>query len=59
MYIYVETALLYILVGYRLGFDDSDPRWVGAWWLPYFIGASLLFMCVPFVAAYPKHMPGN
>ena len=38
--------------------DWSDPRWVGAWWLPYAVTAALcLFVAVPLIG-YPHDLPG-
>ena len=38
--------------------DWSDPRWVGAWWLPYTVTAALcLFVAVPLIG-YPHDLPG-
>ena len=41
---------------FRLGFDNTDSRWVGAWWLILLTESAILFMCGPIVAGFPKYM---
>jgi len=43
----------------RIGFDADDPRWVGAWWLSYLIGALLLLIITPILAGYARDIPGQ
>ena len=34
-----------------------DPRWVGAWWLGYFIFSWFLLLSGVFLLCFPKEMP--
>jgi hypothetical protein len=35
-----------------------DPRWVGAWWIPFLIsGAAMFIIAIP-ILGYPKRLPG-
>ncbi|TRY69950.1 hypothetical protein TCAL_04473 [Tigriopus californicus] len=39
------------------GYDETDPRWVGAWWLGYpIIGALILVFAFP-LAFFPQRLP--
>ncbi|XP_028391406.1 solute carrier organic anion transporter family member 4A1-like [Dendronephthya gigantea] len=37
----------------------SDPRWVGAWWLGYVCGGTILLLTSLLILAYPREMPGT
>ena len=39
------------------GYDASDPRWVGAWWLGYLIFPCLVLSAGIFIAPFPRTMP--
>lgn len=41
-----------------LGFDDSDPRWVGNWWMGYiFLSGFCLLSAIP-LFGFPNDLPG-
>uniref|UniRef100_A0AC34RHL5 Solute carrier organic anion transporter family member n=1 Tax=Panagrolaimus sp. JU765 TaxID=591449 RepID=A0AC34RHL5_9BILA len=37
--------------------DESDPKWVGAWWIGFQIVCVLALIAVPFILAMPKVLP--
>ncbi|XP_070188236.1 solute carrier organic anion transporter family member 4A1-like isoform X2 [Littorina saxatilis] len=37
----------------------QDPRWVGAWWIPFSASGILLMLLVLPMAAYPTRLPGS
>ena len=39
------------------GYDASDPRWVGAWWLGYLIFPCLVLGAGIFIGPFPRTMP--
>jgi len=43
----------------RLGISWSDPRWVGAWWLPYVVTAALCMLIALPLIGYPHDLPGT
>lgn len=36
---------------------DSDPRWIGRWWMGYIVFACITFVLVPVMAMFPKVLP--
>ena len=39
------------------GFDESDPRWIGAWWVGFVVVGALLMMLGPFLTLFPATLP--
>ena len=39
------------------GFDESDPRWIGAWWVGFVVVGALLLMLGPFLTLFPATLP--
>ena len=63
----VGPALGFILAGACLkiyddpskspGFDDTDPKWIGAWWIgPPFIGLLIILFSFPLIL-FPQRLP--
>ncbi|XP_078001149.1 solute carrier organic anion transporter family member 5A1-like [Glandiceps talaboti] len=42
-----------------INIDDSDPRWVGAWWLPIAICIPILVILAFPLLLFPKYLPTN
>ncbi|XP_041484537.1 solute carrier organic anion transporter family member 2A1-like [Lytechinus variegatus] len=40
-----------------LGYDDRDPRWIGAWWLGYLVYAGLFILLALPYFLFPKKWP--
>ena len=36
-----------------------DPRWVGAWWIPFLISGAIMFIITLPMLGYPKRLPGK
>ena len=36
-----------------------DPRWVGAWWIPFLISGVVMFLVTLPMLGYPKRLPGK
>ncbi|XP_048577987.1 solute carrier organic anion transporter family member 4A1 isoform X2 [Nematostella vectensis] len=39
--------------------DADDPRWIGAWWLGFVIGGSVLFVSAFGLLGFPAELPGT
>lgn len=39
--------------------NPYDVRWIGAWWLGYVIGASILVASAIGLLAFPRELPGS
>ncbi|EDO47199.1 predicted protein, partial [Nematostella vectensis] len=37
--------------------DADDPRWIGAWWLGFVIGGSMLFVSAFGLLGFPAELP--
>ena len=35
-----------------------DPRWVGAWWIPFLMSGAVMFVVMIPMLGYPKKLPG-
>ncbi|QQP58160.1 Solute carrier organic anion transporter family member [Caligus rogercresseyi] len=40
-----------------LGFDEKDDRWIGAWWLGFFIFGPILMVVAPLLILFPEQLP--
>lgn len=40
-----------------LNLTPRDPRWVGAWWLGFFVFSWMLVLSGAFLLCFPKEMP--
>nr|XP_040583748.1 LOW QUALITY PROTEIN: solute carrier organic anion transporter family member 74D-like [Lepeophtheirus salmonis] len=40
-----------------LGFDEKDERWIGAWWLGFFILGPILIVVAPLLILFPEELP--
>ncbi|XP_040584004.1 solute carrier organic anion transporter family member 74D [Lepeophtheirus salmonis] len=40
-----------------LGFDEKDDRWIGAWWLGFFIFGPILIVVAPLLILFPEQLP--
>ena len=38
-------------------YDESDPRWIGAWWVGFVVVGALLMMLGPFLTLFPATLP--
>ena len=47
------------VLGISIGIEPSDPRWVGAWWLPFIVGTGLCFLAAIPLAGLPVDLPGQ
>lgn len=36
---------------------NTDPRWIGAWWIGYIVFAGVTFFMVPLMAMFPRTLP--
>lgn len=39
--------------------DESDPEWVGAWWLGFLCTSLLSFLAVIPILSFPRVLPGE
>lgn len=54
--VYCRLSLLFVTT-FSLGFDATDQRWIGAWWLGFIIAvAGFLIIAIP-LFGYPKFLP--
>ena len=44
---------------FRLGITNSDPRWVGNWWLGFIVSSVPLFFLVIPMSGFSRDIPGN
>ncbi|XP_031557761.1 solute carrier organic anion transporter family member 4A1-like isoform X2 [Actinia tenebrosa] len=42
-----------------LNLHPRDPRWIGAWWIGFLIGGSILIICSIGILGYPRELPGS
>ena len=42
----------------EVGISKKDPRWVGAWWIGFFISGTLAMIVGVPIFGYPKDLPG-
>ncbi|XP_053388537.1 solute carrier organic anion transporter family member 4A1-like, partial [Mercenaria mercenaria] len=57
----IQTCYSYFVsvIFCRLDITPMDPRWVGAWWIPFLIsGAAMFIIAIP-IFGYPKRLPGS
>uniref|UniRef100_A0A182WBM8 Kazal-like domain-containing protein n=1 Tax=Anopheles minimus TaxID=112268 RepID=A0A182WBM8_9DIPT len=47
----------FVHVGIDPGYNQSDPRWIGAWWMGWLVLGSTLIFIAPFFASFPKVLP--
>uniref|UniRef100_A0A182M6I5 Solute carrier organic anion transporter family member n=1 Tax=Anopheles culicifacies TaxID=139723 RepID=A0A182M6I5_9DIPT len=47
----------FVHVGIEPGYNQSDPRWIGAWWMGWLVLGSTLILIAPFFASFPKVLP--
>uniref|UniRef100_A0A182T273 Solute carrier organic anion transporter family member n=1 Tax=Anopheles maculatus TaxID=74869 RepID=A0A182T273_9DIPT len=47
----------FVHVGVDPGYNQSDPRWIGAWWMGWLVLGSTLIFIAPFFASFPKVLP--
>lgn len=38
--------------------SPDDPRWIGAWWLGYLAGGSILVLISGLLLGFPRELPG-
>jgi hypothetical protein len=57
LFLLLSIFSTYVKPGESINFGESDPRWIGAWWLgPPCIGAvTLVFALI--VALFPRRLP--
>jgi sodium-independent organic anion transporter len=53
------AALLKVYVNPNVdpGFDEDDPRWIGAWWIGFIIIALLTLFFGPWLTLFPGELP--
>ncbi|QQP37532.1 Solute carrier organic anion transporter family member [Caligus rogercresseyi] len=39
------------------GFDETDDRWIGAWWLGFYIFGPILIVVAPLLILFPERLP--
>ena len=39
------------------GYDETDPRWIGAWWVGFVVVGVLLLILGPFLTLFPATLP--
>lgn len=63
----LAPAIGYTMASYFLKFyvapdlhpkiTDEDPRWIGAWWLGYFVFGVVMMIAAPIICTFPKILP--
>lgn len=41
-----------------LNLTPEDPQWIGAWWLGYLAGGSILVVISGLILGFPRELPG-
>ena len=49
----------YLLLLDDPGFGPDDPRWIGAWWMGFFLQGILLVIFTIPIALFPRRLPGQ
>ncbi|XP_053910994.1 solute carrier organic anion transporter family member 4C1-like isoform X3 [Cuculus canorus] len=39
--------------------DQDDPRWLGAWWIPFLACSFAIWLLIIPFSCFPKHLPGT
>ncbi|XP_069736525.1 solute carrier organic anion transporter family member 4C1 [Phaenicophaeus curvirostris] len=39
--------------------DQDDPRWLGAWWIPFIACSFAIWLLIIPFSCFPKHLPGT
>uniref|UniRef100_A0A1Q3FLT1 Solute carrier organic anion transporter family member n=1 Tax=Culex tarsalis TaxID=7177 RepID=A0A1Q3FLT1_CULTA len=47
----------FVFPGVDPGYNSSDPRWIGAWWVGWIVLGSVLLVVAPIFGAFPKILP--
>ena len=42
-----------------MNLNPNDVRWIGAWWLGYVLGASILVVSAFGLLGFPRELPGT
>ncbi|NXK10929.1 SO4C1 protein, partial [Herpetotheres cachinnans] len=42
-----------------LSMDQDDPRWLGAWWIPFLACFFAIWLLIIPFSCFPKHLPGT
>lgn len=48
---------LYVAPDLHPKITDEDPRWIGAWWIGYFVFGIILLAVAPIISTFPKMLP--
>ncbi|XP_055535244.1 solute carrier organic anion transporter family member 74D-like [Wyeomyia smithii] len=48
---------LFIVPGIEPPYENSDPRWIGAWWLGWIVLGSVILLAAPLFASFPRMLP--
>lgn len=60
IYIYSIISVCFLLMEYFsriLNIDETDPKWVGAWWIGFQIASTLALIAVFPIVVLPKVLP--